>query len=192
MKAFGHRQKKSAHFQKWNMSRNTFSDCMHIKFNKKLWPPYSGGRQPTSETSQEKKKTWKWNLICQESPGQKVATLQNWWPQWKWCLVKDGDHEGWVQDAQVSLRKVTILIAVIYHKDRVCIKSEKTKDLWGEFHEKLGANCRCSHPVESQMHLILPKVTPDTASEVPARECTLASEHRTFIESWSVSNTFKV
>lgn len=106
--------------------------------------------------------------------------------------MKDGDHEGWVRDSQVSLRKVTLLRAVIYHRDRVCIKSPKTKDLWGEVHEKLGAHCRRSHPVESRMHLILPKVTPDTAVEVPARECTLASEHKTFIGSRSVRNTLKV
>lgn len=140
----------------------------------------------------KRKKNWKWKLICQESPGRKVAALQNWWPQWKRCLVKDGDREGWVWAAQVSLRKVTLLRAVIYHRDRVCIKSAKTKDLWGAVHEKLGAHCRRSHPVESRMHLILPKVTPDTAAEVPARECTLASEHRTFIGSRSVRNMFKV
>lgn len=72
------------------------------------------------------------------------------------------------------------------------LNHQRQKTCGGEVHEKLGAHCRRSHPVESRMHLILPKVTPDTAAEVPARECTLASEHRTFIGSWSVRNTFKV
>lgn len=147
MKAFFHRQRKSAHFQKWNMSRNHILWLYANKIQQEKNDPLTLEVGHPLLRLHRRKKKGKWKLICQESPGRKVAALQNWWPQWKQCLVKDGNHEGWVRDAHVRLRKVTLLRAVIYHRDRVCIKSTKMKDLCGEVHEKLGANCRCSHPV---------------------------------------------
>lgn len=143
MKVFVHRQRKPAHFKMWKMLRNhiLWLQSNTIKQQQKRTPSSSGDSlQRLCKRRKIKMKAWSVRkameerfLHCRIDEHSENGTC------WKMVAMKAG-----YEMLRASHRKVTVFIAVIYHRDRVCIKSAKTKGLWGKVHEKPGANCRCS------------------------------------------------